>query len=181
MTAAADISSPCQPPAETLATETLNPEGADDESLGGARGNNHGLPSRNVFIDGKRTSIRLDTYSLDSLYEIAERERISIHELCTMIHRRNRQDPFTLTAALRIFLLTYFRMAATEDGHRGAGHGPRPAPGSSPFSDDAPSVSSQPVPRRNRTGAGRRPPSGTRTGGRQDHSLESLAESPRPS
>jgi len=190
ITAAAEASSPAETPAPDIPDTGVpddgilgaiaeDAEGADagtqgDESLSGSRGNNHGLPSRNVFIGGKRTSIRLDTYSLESLYEIAERERISIHELCTKIHRRNREDPFTLTAALRIFLLTYFRVAATEEGHKSAGHGPRPAPGTSPFGDDAAAAPAA-SPRRGRGTGERKTPAGRRNGSRSERTLESLA------
>lgn len=108
--------------------ENLNHEAssAEDGRPESSKPNNHGLPSRNVVIDGKRTSIRLDSDSLDSLLEIATRERISISELCTQVFRRNQGKPFTFTAALRIFMLSYYRAAATEDGHKLAGHGSGP-------------------------------------------------------
>ena len=109
---------------------------------------------------------RLDTYSLDSLYEIAMRERISVNELCTLIHERNKNSSFTLTAAIRIFLLSYFRAAATDDGHRLANHGRDHPLAGTPFDPSPPvqptrEVSSGPPRRRTKAppaadaGAGR--------------------------
>ena len=58
----------------------------------------------------------------DALYDICSRERITIHTLCTMIDER--KDPNTsLTAAIRVFALAYFRAAATEEGHSRVQHG----------------------------------------------------------
>jgi hypothetical protein len=57
-----------------------------------------------------------------ALREIAKRERCTIHDICTLIYRNKREDA-SLTAAIRVFLMLYYRAAATEDGHRAAGHG----------------------------------------------------------
>jgi predicted DNA-binding ribbon-helix-helix protein len=43
-----------------------------------------------------------------------------MHALVTEIERGRAQS--SLTAAIRVFLLDYFRAAATEEGHRRAGH-----------------------------------------------------------
>ncbi len=89
----------------------------------GAKASLRSLPSRNIVIDGKRTSVRLDAYSLEALYDAADREHCSVNELCTMIQERGKLCGYTLTAAIRIYLLAYFRGAATEEGHRLAEHG----------------------------------------------------------
>lgn len=57
-----------------------------------------------------------------ALKEIAQREKCSIHDICTIIASK-KADNITLTAAIRIFLMLYFKSAATEEGHRRAGHG----------------------------------------------------------
>ena len=57
----------------------------------------------------------------DALGEICRREDISLHDLCEMIDERRRSS--SLTAAIRVFLVTYFRSAATEEGHASIGHG----------------------------------------------------------
>ncbi len=57
----------------------------------------------------------------DSLAEICRREDMSLHEICSLIDARRQAS--SLTAAIRVFTLTYFRAAATEDGHARSGHG----------------------------------------------------------
>ena len=80
------------------------------------------LVSRNIIVDGHRTSIRLEPAMWGALLKIAERENMTVHQLGTRIDRL--RDPRCgLTAAIRVFLLAYFQEAATEEGHARAGHG----------------------------------------------------------
>lgn len=80
------------------------------------------LVSRNVTIGGHRTSCRLEPYMWDALYDVCARERVTIHTLCTRISERKDANT-SLTAAIRVFALAYFRAAATEEGHLRASHG----------------------------------------------------------
>jgi predicted DNA-binding ribbon-helix-helix protein len=95
-----------------------------------ARGKGHAGPAdagastlvnRNVSIGGRRTSLRLEPTMWDALEEICRREDMTQHELCATIDERRRAS--SLTAAVRVFILTYFRAAATEEGHASIGHG----------------------------------------------------------
>lgn len=80
------------------------------------------LVSRNITVNGKRTSVRLEPEMWRALKEISTRENCSIHELCSLIaFRKNKRT--SLTAAIRVFLMLYFRAATTEEGHGRAGHG----------------------------------------------------------
>lgn len=80
------------------------------------------LVSRNITVSGRRTSVRLEPEMWRALKEISSRENCSIHELCSLISfRKNRRT--SLTAAIRVFLMLYFRAATTDDGHTKAGHG----------------------------------------------------------
>lgn len=79
------------------------------------------LVSRNVTCSGRRTSVRLELEIWDALHEICFRERLTIHELCTAVDVK--RNGYSLTAALRVFVVTYYRQAATPDGHAKAGHG----------------------------------------------------------
>jgi len=79
------------------------------------------LVSRNVTLAGRRTSLRLERAMWDALEEIRTRERQSMHDLCAYIDRTRAER--TLTAGIRVYILEYFRRAATEDGHVEAGHG----------------------------------------------------------
>ncbi|HKR18519.1 MAG TPA: ribbon-helix-helix domain-containing protein [Stellaceae bacterium] len=79
------------------------------------------LVNRNVTVEGHRTSIRLEPAMWEALNMVCKRENKSLNELVTTIaHGRNQS---TLTAAIRVFLLTYFQAAATDEGHLRAGHG----------------------------------------------------------
>lgn len=84
--------------------------------------NKTALVSRNITVNKKRTSIRLETQMWIALKDIAEREKCSIHDICGVISQR-KSDTITLTAAIRVFLMLYFKAASTEDGHSRAGHG----------------------------------------------------------
>jgi predicted DNA-binding ribbon-helix-helix protein len=57
-----------------------------------------------------------------ALKDIANREGCTMHEICSLVALRKRAQT-SLTAAIRVFLMLYFRAATTEDGHRHAGHG----------------------------------------------------------
>jgi predicted DNA-binding ribbon-helix-helix protein len=80
------------------------------------------LVSRNVTIDGKRTSVRLEPEMWSALTEICQREKATIHKVCSSIAARKDANT-SLTAAIRVFIMAYFRVAATEDGHMRAQHG----------------------------------------------------------
>ena len=79
------------------------------------------LVNRNVTVAGHRTSIRLEPAMWQALAMVCQRENKPLNELVTTIARSRNQS--TLTAAIRVFLLTYFQAAATDEGHLRAGHG----------------------------------------------------------
>jgi len=81
---------------------------------------NSTLRSGNVTVGGRRTSIRLEPAMWQALREISAREGKTMHALVTEIEQGRAQS--SLTAAIRVFLLDYFKAAATEEGHRRAGH-----------------------------------------------------------
>jgi predicted DNA-binding ribbon-helix-helix protein len=65
--------------------------------------------------------MKLEPGMWDALDEICCRESTAIHDICTRIAKDHKG--YNLTAATRAFILAYYRAAATEDGHLGAGHG----------------------------------------------------------
>jgi predicted DNA-binding ribbon-helix-helix protein len=78
------------------------------------------LQSRNIVVAGRRTSMRLEPDMWRALADIAEREERSLHELCTMVHRLRRRS--SLTSAVRVFILSYYRTLARDlEGHGGGG------------------------------------------------------------
>ncbi|MCC6598240.1 MAG: ribbon-helix-helix domain-containing protein [Alphaproteobacteria bacterium] len=80
------------------------------------------LISRNITVMGRRTSIRLEPEMWMALREAAKRELCTMHDICTLISFR-KEEGTSLTSAIRVFLMLYFRAASTEEGHIRAGHG----------------------------------------------------------
>jgi predicted DNA-binding ribbon-helix-helix protein len=79
------------------------------------------LINRNVSLGGRRTSFRLEQGMWDALDEICHREAIGLGALFERLDQRRRES--SLTAAIRVYILSYYRAAATEVGHAAAGHG----------------------------------------------------------
>jgi len=65
--------------------------------------------------------MRLEQEMWEALREVCRREELTVHEVCSMIDAR--RGTSSLTAATRVFILMYFRAAATDEGHVTAGHG----------------------------------------------------------
>ena len=80
------------------------------------------LVSRNITILGKRTSVRLEPEMWLAMKDIAKREKCTNHDLCSLISLRKKPNT-SLTAAIRVFIMLYFKAASTEIGHERAGHG----------------------------------------------------------
>ena len=81
------------------------------------------LISRNITVDGHRTSVRLEPDMWNGMRDVCRREKLTMHQVCTYISQAKPPNS-SLTAAIRVFIMAYFRAAATEDGHHKAGHGP---------------------------------------------------------
>lgn len=84
-----------------------------------------GLLAKNVTIAGLRTSLRLEPEIWAALDEVCRREGLTVHELCSLIDRH--RGVSSRTSAVRAFMVSYYRDAATNAGHRRAGHGSLPA------------------------------------------------------
>jgi predicted DNA-binding ribbon-helix-helix protein len=67
----------------------------------------HGIISRYVSLGGRRTSFRLDAATWAALTDVAQREGISVNELCWKIERA-KPAALSLTVAIRTWLLGYF-------------------------------------------------------------------------
>lgn len=83
---------------------------------------NSGLISKNIFLNDRRTSIRLEPEMWQALHEIAAREKTNIHAICSLVNLCKRKKS-TLTASIRVFIMLYYKSATTEEGHKSAGHG----------------------------------------------------------
>jgi predicted DNA-binding ribbon-helix-helix protein len=80
------------------------------------------LVNRNVVAERGRTSMRLEPELWDALNEICERESQDMSTLVRHVEAAGHTGG--RTSAIRVFIINYFRSAATEAGHAGAGHGP---------------------------------------------------------
>ena len=79
------------------------------------------LINRNVIAGRGRTSMRLEPELWDALLEIAEREEHDVSTLVRLVEEG--RELGGRTSAVRVFIMNYFRAAATELGHTAAGHG----------------------------------------------------------
>jgi predicted DNA-binding ribbon-helix-helix protein len=80
------------------------------------------LINRNVIAERGRTSMRLEPELWDALAEICEREDQDMSTLVRQVEAAGHTGG--RTSAIRVFILNYYRNAATEHGHAGVGHGP---------------------------------------------------------
>lgn len=80
------------------------------------------LVNRNVVAERGRTSMRLEPELWDALSEICDRELQDMSTLVRKVEAAGHAGG--RTSAVRVFILNYFRAAATEIGHAAASHGP---------------------------------------------------------
>ena len=66
------------------------------------------LISRNVRMDGRRTSVRLEPDMWEALRDICSRKGMSIGQVCSEV---NRGRTAGFTSSLRVFILNYYRTA----------------------------------------------------------------------
>lgn len=72
------------------------------------------LVSKNVTINGRRTSLRLERASWEALDDICACEKLTVHELCSLIDTTRHGS--SRTSAVRAFIVTYFRTLTIECG-----------------------------------------------------------------
>ena len=72
-----------------------------------ASANPTSLAVRNLVIDGRRTSVRLDAVLWDAFCDIAHRRNLSLHDLATEIDQERTLEG--LTAAIRSYIVAFYR------------------------------------------------------------------------
>ncbi len=82
------------------------------------------LVNRNVATLHGRSSMRMEPRMWDILGEICRRERLTLGELVRRVEAEHTGP--NLSRAVRMYAFDYFRAAATEQGHKAAGHGRLP-------------------------------------------------------
>ena len=93
------------------------------------------LVNRNIVAARGRTSMRLEPELWDALMEICRREDIDPGQLVRKVEQLGHAGG--RTSAVRVYVLAYFRAAATEQGHAAAGHGACPRPAACGFGETA--------------------------------------------
>jgi predicted DNA-binding ribbon-helix-helix protein len=63
--------------------------------------------TKNINVEGHRTSMRLETEMWNALEDISQREGRNLHEICNLVHRRRYKTNFT--ASMRVFIVAYYR------------------------------------------------------------------------
>lgn len=69
------------------------------------------LVAHNIWVNGTRTSVRLEPVMWSALTEVATLENMTIHQLVTHVAQR-RHPQASLTATIRAFLVAYYRARA---------------------------------------------------------------------
>ena len=77
------------------------------------------LVSRNITVNGRRTSMCLEEVCCDAIDEICIHESVNQNVLCTAIDQRSRNS--SRTASVRAFIVSYFRDLAENSGFVNAG------------------------------------------------------------
>jgi predicted DNA-binding ribbon-helix-helix protein len=65
------------------------------------------LIPRNVRVNGRRTSVRLEQDMWDALKDICAREGMSLDQICAHVAGSNGERGFT--SSLRVFIVNYYR------------------------------------------------------------------------
>ncbi len=65
------------------------------------------LLCKNVVVNGRRTSMRLDKETWIALSDICRRENIALYKLCSLID--SAKGSSGLSSSVRLFVLTYYR------------------------------------------------------------------------
>jgi predicted DNA-binding ribbon-helix-helix protein len=68
------------------------------------------LVIRNIVVAGHRTSVRLEPLMWEALHEIAQARGMALNQLVTEIDRDRSSS--SLTAAIRVYIVDYYREAA---------------------------------------------------------------------
>ena len=67
---------------------------------------------KNVKVNGRRTSIRLQEETWKLLADICLREKTTIHKICSVVD--NNRGQLGLSPAVRLFILMYYRRELNE-------------------------------------------------------------------
>lgn len=103
------------------------------------RASGAGLEGRTLRVGDRARHLRMEPSYWEALSEIAEREGRPIEEICSALLTRIEREARRVSSAnaVRVFIVDYFRRAATERGHGLAGHGLGDPFAQTPFDEPA--------------------------------------------
>lgn len=76
---------------------------------------------KNIKVNGKRTSVRIEEHLWDAFQDVCARERMGADQVATMIWE-NKTHSTTLVGAIRVFIMAYYRLASGDTGGMGIPH-----------------------------------------------------------
>jgi predicted DNA-binding ribbon-helix-helix protein len=98
--------------------------GEDTKAIGeSALARDSCLVSGNLLVSGRRTSVRMEEETWACLREVARREGGTVHDLASRLYGQKKPAQ-TLTSAIRVYLLLYYRNMAIRANYTKAGYGP---------------------------------------------------------
>jgi len=77
------------------------------------------LKTRNIEIEGHRTSVRLEPQIWSIVRQISVNEGCSVHDLCSYISSKKHAKS-SLTSAIRVFAISYLHIMLEHDGQKSA-------------------------------------------------------------
>jgi predicted DNA-binding ribbon-helix-helix protein len=94
------------------------PDGLPRRAPRGGDSPSSSLVIHNVVVAGRRTSVRLEPVMWEALQDIARRQERTVHDVVTQIDRERTAS--SLTAAIRVYIVGFYRSAALPDAARTA-------------------------------------------------------------
>lgn len=112
---------------------------AMDAATATALADDGAMEARTLMVDGQELTLRIEASYWRAVEEVCARENLTVEDLIGDVQARLLEQsprgarrrlyggvtnsPVSIANAVRIFVVGYFRRAATETGHMQAGHG----------------------------------------------------------
>lgn len=68
------------------------------------------LINKNIMVDGRRTSMRLEPEMWDALSDICRFENMKLSHICHLVNQHRRGG--SLTSCMRVFIISYYKTVA---------------------------------------------------------------------
>ncbi len=78
--------------------------------------------AKNIIVENRRTSVRLEPEYWDALNRIVAREGCKLCDITRLIFLKKPKKQ-SVASALRVYCMLYYKASSTDAGHIKAGHG----------------------------------------------------------